>query len=184
MPGLNIFFRCDLRKALFALVVIKSRLCRESQTRPRVVGEFRKTCHPRNVEVHEIREICFQGQRNHEDLESGTHEVSESRMRDGQESRTLEASESRTRDGSESWTCEASKSRIREDSKPWTCGATNFGNLWNSGIWWRTSSGVTVREDFLNGEIHELARSKVKVVVSKSPGLVCELVAGLWIYEM
>jgi hypothetical protein len=36
-----------------------------------------------------------------------------------------------------------------------------------------------VREDFLNREIHELARSKVKDVVSKSPGLACELVAGL-----
>jgi hypothetical protein len=34
-------------------------------------------------------------------------------------------------------------------------------------------------EDFLNGEIHELVRSKVKDVVSKSPGLACELVAGL-----
>jgi hypothetical protein len=56
------------------------------------VGEFRKTCHPQNVEVHEIRE----------DLEYGTHEVSESRMHGGLESRTLEASESRTRYGSES----------------------------------------------------------------------------------
>jgi hypothetical protein len=26
------------------------------------VGEFRKTCHPRNVAVHEIREMCFQEQ--------------------------------------------------------------------------------------------------------------------------
>jgi hypothetical protein len=85
-----------------------------------VVGEYGKTCHPRNVEVHEIREICFQGQRNREDLESGTHEVSESRMRGGLESRTLEASESRKRDGLEPWTCEASKSRIRRDSKPKT----------------------------------------------------------------
>jgi hypothetical protein len=36
-----------------------------------------------------------------------------------------------------------------------------------------------MREDFLNREIHELARSKVKVVVSKSPGSTCELVADL-----
>jgi hypothetical protein len=35
------------------------------------------------------------------------------------------------------------------------------------------------REDFLNGEIYEIARSEVKVVVSKSLGLACELVAGL-----
>jgi hypothetical protein len=36
-----------------------------------------------------------------------------------------------------------------------------------------------VHEDFLNREIHELARSKVKVVISKSPDLACELVADL-----
>jgi hypothetical protein len=36
-----------------------------------------------------------------------------------------------------------------------------------------------MREDFLNENIHELARNKVKVVVSKSLGLTCELVAGL-----
>jgi hypothetical protein len=143
------------------------------------VGEFKKTYHPRNVEVNEICDVSFQEQRTRKDLESETHEVLELRTCGGLESWTLEASESRTRDGLESWTCEASKSRIREDSKPWTCGATNFGNLWNSGVWWRTSSGVTVREDFLSGEIHELARSKVKDVVSKSPGLACELVAGL-----
>jgi hypothetical protein len=66
------------------------------------VGEFRKTRHPRNVEVNEICDASFQGQRTHEDLESVTHEVSESRTRSGLDSRTLEASESRTRDGSES----------------------------------------------------------------------------------
>jgi hypothetical protein len=35
------------------------------------------------------------------------------------------------------------------------------------------------RGDFTNSGIHELVRSKVKDVVSKSPGLECELVAGL-----
>jgi hypothetical protein len=80
----------------YGVIILEQHTCQPT------VGEFRKTCHPRNVEVHEIREICFQGQRNREDLESGTHEVSESRMRGGLESRTLEASESRTRDGSES----------------------------------------------------------------------------------
>jgi hypothetical protein len=58
------------------------------------VGEFRKTCHPRNVEVNEICDASFQEQRTREDLESGTHEVSESRKCCGMESRTLEASES------------------------------------------------------------------------------------------
>jgi hypothetical protein len=43
----------------------------------------------------------------------------------------------------------------------------------NSGICRKSGSEVT------NGEIHELVRSKVKVVVPESPGLECELVAGL-----
>jgi hypothetical protein len=34
------------------------------------VGEFRKTRHPRNVEVNEVREISFQEQRTRGDLES------------------------------------------------------------------------------------------------------------------
>jgi hypothetical protein len=34
------------------------------------VGEFRKICHPRNVEVYEIRVMSFQKHRTHEDLES------------------------------------------------------------------------------------------------------------------
>jgi hypothetical protein len=66
------------------------------------VGEFRKTFHPRNVEVNEICDASFQGQRTHEDLESRTREVSESQMCSGLDSRTLEVSELRTRDGSES----------------------------------------------------------------------------------
>jgi hypothetical protein len=43
----------------------------------------------------------------------------------------------------------------------------------NSGICKKSGSGVA------NGEIHEPVRSKVKVVVPKSPDLECELVAGL-----
>jgi hypothetical protein len=54
-----------------------------------------------------------------------------------------------------------------------------IASLRNSGICWRSSSEVTAHEDFLNGDIHEPVRSKVKDVVSKSPGLVCELGAGL-----
>jgi hypothetical protein len=54
-----------------------------------------------------------------------------------------------------------------------------IGSLRNSGICRRSSSDVTAHEDFLNGEIHESVRSKDKDVVSNSPGLVCELVAGL-----
>jgi hypothetical protein len=33
-------------------------------------GEFRKTCHPRNVEIYEVREMSFQEQRIREGLES------------------------------------------------------------------------------------------------------------------
>jgi hypothetical protein len=43
----------------------------------------------------------------------------------------------------------------------------------NSRMCWRSGSEVT------NREIREPVRSKVKVVVSKSPGLGCELVADL-----
>jgi hypothetical protein len=35
-----------------------------------IVGEFRKTCHPRNVEVYEIHVMSFQGHRTHKVLES------------------------------------------------------------------------------------------------------------------
>jgi hypothetical protein len=45
-----------------------------------------------------------------------------------------------------------------------------IGNLSNSGVCWRSSSEVTTRGDFLNGEIHEPVRSKVKDVVSKKSG--------------
>jgi hypothetical protein len=66
------------------------------------VGEFRETHHPRNVGDNEICDASFQGQGTHEDLESGIHEVSKSRVRGELDSRTLEVSESRTRDSSES----------------------------------------------------------------------------------
>jgi hypothetical protein len=61
-----------------------------------------KTHHPRNVEANEICDASFQGQKTHEDLESGIREISKSRMRGELDSRTLEVSESQTRDGSES----------------------------------------------------------------------------------
>jgi hypothetical protein len=48
-----------------------------------------------------------------------------------------------------------------------------------SGICPKSDSEFTARGDLANRGIHELIRSKVKVVVSKSPGLECELVAGL-----
>jgi hypothetical protein len=39
------------------------------------VGEFMKTRHPRNVEANEICDASFQGQKSHEDLESGIREI-------------------------------------------------------------------------------------------------------------
>jgi hypothetical protein len=67
-----------------------------------LVGEFMKTRHPLNIEDNEICDASFQGQRTHEDLESGIREISKSRMCGELDSRTLEVSELRTRDGSES----------------------------------------------------------------------------------
>jgi hypothetical protein len=52
-------------------------------------------------------------------------------------------------------------------------GSHEFQRMANSGIYRKSSSKVA------NEEIHELVRSKVKVVIPKSPGLECELVAGL-----
>jgi hypothetical protein len=54
-----------------------------------------------------------------------------------------------------------------------------IGSLRNSGVFRSSSSEIVAYEDFLNREIHESVRGQVKDVVSKSPGLVCELVAGL-----
>jgi hypothetical protein len=71
-------------------------LCPPNRTRAkRPVGEFRETRHPRNVGVNEICDASFQGQGTHEDLESGIHEVSKSRVCGELDSRTLEVSESR-----------------------------------------------------------------------------------------
>jgi hypothetical protein len=85
-------------------LLLGSYVCREQRTSPRqvIIGEFRKTHRPRNVEVNEICDASFQGQGTHEDLEYGIHEVSKSRVRGELDSRTLEVSESRTRDSSES----------------------------------------------------------------------------------
>jgi hypothetical protein len=55
------------------------------------VGEFRKTCHLRNVKVYEIREMSFQEHRIHEDLESRICEALKSRTCEDLESRTCKA---------------------------------------------------------------------------------------------
>jgi hypothetical protein len=53
-----------------------------------------------------------------------------------------------------------------------------FRRTANSGICRKSSSEVA------NGKLHEPVRGKVKVVVPKTPGLECELVAGLQMCEM
>jgi hypothetical protein len=68
---------------------------------------------------------------------------------------------------------------MRDGMESRTCGVTNSGSLGNPGICQRSGSGAMAREDFTNRGIHEPVRSKVKDVVSKSPGLAWELVVGL-----
>jgi hypothetical protein len=123
----------------------------------RSVGEFRKTRHPRNVELNKVLEACFSG---------------------------------------------AGNSRF---SETWNLRSLEFANVQSSGILIRWRGGVTnirkpgistvdgpnigerpIRESVEDQvrEFHVRAfmnqgRSKVKVVVPKSPGLECELVADL-----
>jgi hypothetical protein len=93
----------------------------------------------------------------------------------------LEPAKLRSRELAKIWNLEPAKIcnlepanlRSREDPKSWTY------KIMKSGISWRSNSEVTAREDFLSWEIHESVRSKVKDVISKSPGSVCELVAVL-----
>jgi hypothetical protein len=108
------------------------------------VGEFMKTCHPRNVEVYEVREMSFQEQRTREDLESWTCEAAKSRTCEDLESWTCEASESRTCGDPESWTCDATKSRTCEDLDSWTCEASKSRTRKGPKPWtcWTIESGV------------------------------------------
>jgi hypothetical protein len=127
------------------------------------VGEFRKTYHPRNVDVYEICVMSFQEHRTHEDLESWTCEASKSRTCEDLESWTCEASKSRTCEDLESWTCEASKSRTcndlesrtceapksrtREDSTPWTCEIMK--------------SGVCEIQESVGGQVRKSRRAEI-----------------------
>jgi hypothetical protein len=103
----------------------------------------------------------------------------------------LEPTKSRSRELAIIWNLELAKSRSRELAIIWNLepaeprsrdtqwsGISNlrsheFRETGDSGIRWKSGSEV------MNKGIHEQVRSKVKVVVSKSPGLGCELVAGL-----
>jgi hypothetical protein len=74
-------FACQLHASNAALSCCRRTVVPSHHLTKLLVGELRKTRQPRNVEVNEICDASFQGRRTHEDLESGTHEVSESRMR-------------------------------------------------------------------------------------------------------
>jgi hypothetical protein len=123
-----------------------------------------------------------------EDLKSWAREAQESWTCEDPECRTCEAPKLRTCKDPESRTCEAPKLRTCKDLKSWTCEAPEVMNLQNheirslrnSGVCQSSSTEVAAYEDFLNGEIHKSVRGQVKDVISKSPGLVCELVAGLF----
>jgi hypothetical protein len=121
------------------------------------VGEFRKTRHPRNVEFDKVLEICFSGTRN--SRFSGIRDLRSFR----------------------SQTCEFRGSWFGEDAESRTCGSPEprvGGGANLEGLLIRESVGNPVwkscTEIFTNRR-----RSKVKVVVPKSPGFECELVAGL-----
>jgi hypothetical protein len=147
------------------------------------VGEFRKTRHPRNVKFDKVLETCFSGTGNSRFRKPGTCEASDSRMREirgswfGEEveSRTCGSPKPRAGDGvnfgrwpiresvgdpvreSRAKTCmnlRGSESRIRESVE---------GPIWESHV-----------KTFTNRR-----GSKAKVVVPKSPGFECELVADL-----
>jgi hypothetical protein len=141
------------------------------------VGEFRKTCHPRNVKVYEIREMSFQGNLRR----SGILNLRSSEVANVRRSGISNLRSSEVVNVRRSGISNLRSFKVANSRRPEVMNLQNheIGSLRNSGICWRSSSEVTAHEDFLNGEIHKSVRSKVKDVVSKSPGLVCELVAGL-----
>jgi hypothetical protein len=140
------------------------------------VGEFRKTCHTRRVVWNSWNE--FSGISNlwsSEILNLWSLEVANLR-RSGISNLRPEVANLRR-----SGISNLRSSEVANLRRPEVMNLQNheIGSLRNSGIYWRSSSEVATHEDFLNGEIHESARSQVKDVISKSPSLVCELVAGL-----
>jgi hypothetical protein len=92
------------------------------------VGEFRKTCHPRNIEFNKVLEICFQGHE-HEIFRNlgpvkpqgrehaifGNLESAKPQGREHAIFGNLESAKSRSREHAEVWNLEPAKSRISED---------------------------------------------------------------------
>jgi hypothetical protein len=89
--------------------------------------------------------------------------------------------ESGTSDASDSRTCEFRASWIGEDSGSWTRGSLEPRTSKGTNFGWqliRESVGSPVRKSCAE-KFTNRWRIKVKVVVPKSPGFECELVAGL-----
>jgi hypothetical protein len=147
------------------------------------VGEFRKTRHPRNVELNEVLKVCFSG--------AGNSRFSEAWNLWSPEFANVQSSGILIRQGggvanmrkpgiSTVDSANFGELPIREsdedpvrDSGAWTCmnqlgSKGQFGNLLKT---WFGS--------FLRRHSRTWGRSKVKVVVPKSPDLECELVSDL-----
>jgi hypothetical protein len=122
------------------------------------VGEFRKTRHPRNVNFDEVLEMCFSGTGN--SRFSGAWNLRSSRFANMRSSGIVVR-----KSGMESRTRGSPKSRAGG-------GANLEGRLI------RESFGDPVRKSCMEIFTNR-RRSKVKVVVPKSPGFECELVADL-----
>jgi hypothetical protein len=137
------------------------------------VGEFRKTRHPRNVEFNEVLEICFSGAR-HLRFSGISNlwslRVANMRFSGISNLRSLRVANMRFSGISNLRSLGVVNVRKPGISNWWS---HEFRRMANSRICQKSSSEVT------SGEIHEPVRSKVKVVAPKSPGLECELVAGL-----
>jgi hypothetical protein len=125
----------------------------------------------------------FQGQETHDFWKPGTCEASDSRMREiraswfGEEieSRTCGSPESRAGDGANfgRWPIRESVGDPVRESRAETC--TNLRRIESQS---RASVEGLVRELHVKTFMNQ-RRSKVEVVVPKSPSFECELVAGL-----
>jgi hypothetical protein len=147
------------------------------------VGEFRKTRHPRNVKFDKVLETCFLGTGNSWFPEAwnlwslGFANVWNSRIvvREEVDSRTCGSPESRAGNGANfrRWPIRESIGDPIRESCAETC-----TNLRRSESRSREFVEGLVRGSHVKTFTNQ-RRSKVKVVVPKSPGFECELVADL-----
>jgi hypothetical protein len=148
-----------------------------------VLGNSGKPVTLETLSLTKLIRHVFQGQETHDFQKPGTCEASDSRMRKiraswfGEEvqSRTCGSPESRAGDGASfrRWPIRESVGDPVRESCAETC-----TNLQRSGSRSRESVEGLVRELHVKTFTNQW-RSKVKVVVPKSPGFECELVADL-----